>query len=49
MHRTAPVLLSILVGFIGVLACGVGIFVTEPIGYLAVASLYRFAENQRLA
>ncbi len=44
-----PVLLCIIVGALGFVACGIGIFVTEPIAYIAVASLYRYAENQRVA
>lgn len=44
-----PVLLCIIVGVLGLVACGVGIFVTEPVAYIAVASLYRYAQSQPIA
>ena len=44
-----PILLSIVVGVLGVIACLIGIFVTEPIAYLAVAFLYRYAAGQPVA
>jgi uncharacterized membrane protein len=44
-----PTLLAILVGIAGVLACGIGVFVTAPIAYFAVAFLYRYAAGQPVA
>jgi uncharacterized membrane protein len=44
-----PVLLSIIVGVLGVIACIVGVFVTEAIAYIAVAYLYRYATGQPVA
>ena len=44
-----PVLLSIIVGILGVIACGVGILVTEPVAYVAVAFLYRYSVGQPVA
>ncbi len=44
-----PILLSIVVGVLGVIACVIGIFVTEPIAYIAVAFLYRYAAGQPVA
>jgi uncharacterized membrane protein len=44
-----PILLSIVVGILGIIACVIGIFVTEPIAYLAVAFLYRYAAGQPVA
>jgi hypothetical protein len=44
-----PILLSIIVGVLGVIACFVGIFITEAIAYIAVAYLYRFAAGQPIA
>ena len=44
-----PILLSIIVGVLGVIACVVGVLVTEPIAYLAVAYLYRYAAGQTVA
>ncbi len=44
-----PILLSIVVGILGLIACVVGVFVTEPIAYLAVAFLYRYAAGQPVA
>jgi uncharacterized membrane protein len=44
-----PILLSIIVGVLGVIACIVGVLVTEPIAYIAVAYLYRYAAGQPVA
>jgi uncharacterized membrane protein len=44
-----PVLLSIVVGVLGVIACVVGLLVTYPIAYTAVAFLYRYATGQAVA
>ena len=44
-----PVLLSIIVGALGLIACIVGVFVTEAIAYVAVAYLYRYATGQPVA
>jgi len=44
-----PILLSIIVGALGLIACFVGVFITEPIAYLAVAFLYRYAAGQPVA
>jgi uncharacterized membrane protein len=44
-----PILLSIIVGGLGLIACFVGVFITEPIAYVAVAFLYRFAAGQPVA
>ena len=44
-----PVLLSIIVGILGLIVCIVGVFVTEPIAYVAVAFLYRYAAGQPVA
>ena len=41
-----PVLLSVIVGALGLIACGVGALVTMPAAYIAVAFLYRGATNQ---
>jgi hypothetical protein len=41
-----PVILSIIVGLLGVIACGIGVLVTAPAAYIAVAFLYRGATNQ---
>jgi uncharacterized membrane protein len=43
------VLLSIIVGVLGLIACIVGVFVTEAIAYIAVAYLYRYATGQPVA
>jgi uncharacterized membrane protein len=43
------VLLSIVVGVLGLIACVVGVFVTEAIAYIAVAYLYRYATGQQVA
>ena len=40
------VLLSIVVGVLGFVACFIGAFVTAPIAYLSVAYLYRYASAQ---
>ncbi len=44
-----PVLLAVIVGVLGVIACFVGLLVTEPIAYVAVAFLYRYAVGQQVA
>jgi uncharacterized membrane protein len=44
-----PVLLSIVVGVLGLIACIIGVFVTECIAYIAVAYLYRYATGQPVA
>jgi uncharacterized membrane protein len=44
-----PVLLSIIVGVLGLIACGIGAFVTAPAAYIAVAFLYRNASGQPVA
>jgi uncharacterized membrane protein len=44
-----PILLSIIVGVLGIVACFVGLFVTVPIAYIAVAYLYRYATGQPVA
>lgn len=44
-----PVLLSIVVGFLGIILCFVGVLITEPIAYVAVAFLYRYAAGQSVA
>jgi uncharacterized membrane protein len=41
-----PVLLAIIVGVAGAIACGIGLLVTAPAAYIAVAYLYRGATNQ---
>jgi len=41
--------LTALVGFLGIIACYVGVFVTMPIAYIGVAFLYRHATNQPVA
>jgi uncharacterized membrane protein len=41
-----PVILAIIVGLLGIIACGIGVLVTAPAAYLAVAFLYRGATNQ---
>ncbi len=41
-----PVILCIIVGVLGVIACGIGVLVTAPAAYIAVAFLYRGATNQ---
>jgi uncharacterized membrane protein len=38
-----PVLLAIVVGGIGAIAFGIGLFVTEPVAFIALACLYRDA------
>ena len=43
------ILLCIIVGVLGLIACVVGVFVTEPVAYVAVAFLYRYAAGQRVA
>jgi uncharacterized membrane protein len=44
-----PVLLSIIVGALGVIACFVGVFITYPVAFIAVAYLYRYAVGQPVA
>jgi uncharacterized membrane protein len=44
-----PVLLSVIVGGLGVIACVVGALVTMPAAYIAVAYLYRNASGQPVA
>jgi uncharacterized membrane protein len=44
-----PVLLSIVVGALGVIACFVGILITYPVAFIAVAYLYRHAVGQPVA
>jgi uncharacterized membrane protein len=44
-----PVLLSIIVGAAGLIACGLGVLVTAPAAYIAVAFLYRSAAGQPVA
>jgi uncharacterized membrane protein len=41
-----PILLSIIVGALGFIACIVGLIVTIPVAYIAVAYLYRYATGQ---
>jgi uncharacterized membrane protein len=41
-----PVVLAIVVGALGFIACGIGALVTAPAAYIAVAFLYRGATNQ---
>ena len=41
--------LTTLVGWLGLIVCGVGALVTLPIGYVGVAWLYRHANNQPVA
>ncbi len=41
-----PVLLCVLVGIAGVILCGIGLLITAPAAYIAVAFLYRGATNQ---
>jgi uncharacterized membrane protein len=40
-----PVILAIIVGALGFIACGIGALVTAPAAYIAVAFLYRGATN----
>jgi len=44
-----PVLVSIFVGALGLVACFIGVFVTAPAAYIAVAFLYRNAAGQPVA
>lgn len=44
-----PVLLCIIVGVLGLVACFIGVFVTAPLAYVAVAYLYRYAVGQPVA
>jgi len=41
-----PVIISIIVGALGFIACGIGALITAPAAYIAVAFLYRGATNQ---
>ena len=41
-----PVILCVIVGALGAIACGIGLLVTAPAAYIAVAFLYRGATNQ---
>ena len=41
-----PVILAVIVGALGLIACGVGALLTMPAAYIAVAFLYRGATNQ---
>lgn len=41
-----PVILAIIVGVLGAIACGIGALITAPAAYIAVAYLYRGATNQ---
>ena len=43
------VIVSIIVGVAGAIACGIGAFVTAPAAYVAVAFLYRSAGGQTAA
>jgi hypothetical protein len=44
-----PTILAIIVGVLGVILCGIGVFITAPAAYLAVAFLYRGANRQPVA
>jgi uncharacterized membrane protein len=44
-----PVVLSVIVGVLGFIACGIGALVTAPAAYIAVAFLYRSASGQPVA
>jgi len=44
-----PVLLSIVVGALGVIACFIGILATYPVAFIAVAYIYRHAVGQPVA
>ncbi len=44
-----PVVLAIIVGVLGIIACLIGVFVTAPVAYIAVAFLYRNAIGQTVA
>jgi hypothetical protein len=41
-----PVLLCVIVGAAGLILCGIGLLITAPAAYIAVAFLYRGATNQ---
>ena len=41
-----PVLLAVIVGYIGIVVCFVGFLVTAPAGFIAVSFLYRYAAGQ---
>ncbi len=44
-----PVLLSVIVGFLGIIACFVGVLITYPVAFIAVAYLYRYSVGQPVA
>jgi uncharacterized membrane protein len=44
-----PVILCVIVGAAGLIACGIGALVTAPAAYIAVAFLYRNASGQPVA
>jgi hypothetical protein len=44
-----PVLLAIIVGALGLIACLIGVLITAPVAYVAVAYLYRYAAGQPVA
>lgn len=44
-----PTIVAIVVGVLGVIACGIGVLVTAPAAYIAVAYLYRHANQQPIA
>jgi uncharacterized membrane protein len=44
-----PILLSIVVGFLGFIVCCVGLLISVPVAYVAVAFLYRYAAGQSVA
>ena len=44
-----PVLLCIIVGVLGAIACFVGVLITAPLAYVAVAYLYKYAIGQPAA
>ena len=44
-----PVVISVIVGVLGFIACGIGALVTAPAAYIAVAFLYRSASGQPVA
>jgi uncharacterized membrane protein len=44
-----PTIIAIIVGVLGVILCGIGVFVTAPAAYIAVGYLYRHANQQPIA
>ena len=44
-----PVLLCIIVGVLGAIACFIGVLITAPLAYVAVAFLYKHAIGQPAA